>query len=177
MSKQTKINCDICSREYVRYKSSIKKVLLNNNGKYVCKTCYLRARNKNNTFPIGAIRYKKGYVFEKTSKGWEQQHRLVMESYLGVKLPSSLIVHHKNEIPSDNRVENLQVMTISEHRIIHNIGRKLSEQTKNKIRQAAIGRKLSKTHPFLTYWKGRKQSDLHIEKRVNSRNKTLKGKE
>jgi SWI/SNF-related matrix-associated actin-dependent regulator 1 of chromatin subfamily A len=36
-------------------------------------------------------------------------------------LATDLQVHHKNEIPNDNSLENLQVVTDSEHKILHNV--------------------------------------------------------
>lgn len=43
------------------------------------------------------------------------EHRHVMQEYLGRTLGSDEHVHHINENRSDNRIENLMVMTASEH--------------------------------------------------------------
>ena len=51
-----------------------------------------------------------GYVFE---------HRLVMEQVMGRPLAAGEEVHHVNEVRNDNRPENLELLTKSEHMAHH----------------------------------------------------------
>lgn len=46
-------------------------------------------------------------------------HDMVMEARLGRRLLPTECVHHKNEIKTDNRLENLEVMLHSEHSSEH----------------------------------------------------------
>lgn len=51
--------------------------------------------------------------------GYIYEHRNVVEEHLGRYLEKDEHVHHLNGIKSDNRLENLQVMSNSEHQKIH----------------------------------------------------------
>jgi hypothetical protein len=51
------------------------------------------------------------------------EHILVAEATIGRSLGAEEIVHHRNENKQDNRPENLEVMTITEHHREHSTRR------------------------------------------------------
>lgn len=55
------------------------------------------------------------------SNGYITKHRLVMEKHLERFLSPREHIHHINKIKTDNRIENLQLTTMTEHRGIHNV--------------------------------------------------------
>lgn len=54
-----------------------------------------------------------------TADGYVMKHILVVEQSIGRYLTENECVHHINHIRDDNRIENLKLMTISEHMSMH----------------------------------------------------------
>lgn len=54
-----------------------------------------------------------------SAEGYVMEHIIIVEQHLGRYLAGNEVVHHINKIRDDNRIENLQVMTRSEHATHH----------------------------------------------------------
>ncbi|MBO1703590.1 HNH endonuclease [Eubacterium callanderi] len=89
----------------------------------------------------GGIGHKKkrsdGYIAvympehpKSTKEGYIMEHDLIMECSIGRWLAENEVVHHKNEQRDDNRLQNLELMTASDHMSYHS--RKRNQEKRKK---------------------------------------------
>lgn len=126
--------CPICGKgRWVR----------NTNRNSMCASC--SGKNKHCVgITAGKVRIKRCYKFihihkndplfamvnakTKTVKGgWVLEHRLVMARHINRPLLTSEVVHHINGIKTDNRIENLSLMSESSHNS-HLVAKSLQER-------------------------------------------------
>lgn len=76
-----------------------------------CRSCVVRASDPDKWYMS-----KNGYKSKRIKGKLIYQHRLVMQEHLGRELLDTEVVHHINHDPSDNRIENLElIVSHSEH--------------------------------------------------------------
>lgn len=144
---KAKCRCDNCGKVFERkYSNAVREVRqfcgkecwiiwtkLNQPLKGIPRTNEIKIKigkaqlgNKNHMWRGGKKKYK-GYIGIKSpnhpNRNYQDyvfEHRLVMENHIGRFLLPVEIVHHKNGIKDDNRIENLELFSnTSEHMRFH----------------------------------------------------------
>ena len=112
------------------------------NGIFCSAECYHKSRvgYRSTNWKGGRKITSQGYVEvykpdhpNSDSMGYVKEHRLVMSKILGRALSKKEIVHHINKDRTDNRPENLEVLSIGSHQRMHTLGVKLSVEHKLKL--------------------------------------------
>lgn len=95
--------------------------------KYCSRPCMWANNGGHNAKPeswwVNAKGYIEGRIWVDGKQVRVKRHRLIMERHLGRALSPDEDVHHINGNKSDNRIENLEVISHSEHSRVTNANR------------------------------------------------------
>jgi hypothetical protein len=83
----------------------------------------------NPRFKGGRYTAANGYVFvyrpdhpNADKRGYVREHVLIMSESIGRAIACGEVVHHRNEVRGDNRIDNLELMTRGRHHSHHHRG-------------------------------------------------------
>lgn len=105
-----KVSCPICKGVF--------KVRITSNQLTCSKICGDKLAGEKRS-GRGVGRSENNKYYRSTRKDRKYIHRKIMEEFLGRELLTSEQIHHKNGNKKDNRIENLELMTNSEHQKLH----------------------------------------------------------
>lgn len=114
-----KCTCSYCQKEFDTYKCYEKRNRKHRFCSKMCEASFKRLGNSNLAWSGGYISISNGYKYIMVDGKQVEEHRLVMERHIGRKLKKDEVVHHINGAKLDNRIENLQLLTRSEHQKLH----------------------------------------------------------
>lgn len=144
--------------------------------KYCSKSCAGKHNKSGNKFNPremhrnwgGGFTKSNGYIKVLVGNGtYRSLHVVLVEEFLGRSLGKNECVHHCNGNKRDNRLENLELMTRSEHSRLHCT--LLSDESRKKAKIAKLGKFKKETH---SCWK-KNVTDIDVIKAIKS-NATFK---
>jgi hypothetical protein len=139
------LKCQFCGKEYMVNERRRLKI-----SKFCSKSCRGSGPNAKKAHhgvrhprfvPLGTQRNWKGVLMVKTRTGWEREHRAVAGVITRPRGQPRLIVHHRNGDPTDNRPENLAVMTQAEHAKLHDPERQ--RDAKGRLRGKRVAQQVN----------------------------------
>jgi len=131
--------CNICHIEFTRKASYFRKSQKQTKNSCCfhniqCKSKWIvtlnnfaKKGNNHNSWNGGKRKNPQGYIMiyspnhPAAIRNYVAEHRLIMEKQIGRLLTPNDIVHHINENKTDNNIENLELMTRSEHSRQHRL--------------------------------------------------------
>ena len=110
-------DCKVCGKHVEKWVAPSRIASGQDTLEYCSRTCagVGRCGSNHHQWKGGTRKDKDGYVLvykpehPSSRRGYIRQHRLIMESVIGRYLTDTEVVHHKNDNPSDNRIDNLEL--------------------------------------------------------------------
>lgn len=138
-SKFRKYGDPLVNKKHVRGKCSLDECDSPHYMKGYCIKHYQRWRKRGDPLSLGQAPHhtgtlQNGYRVIMKNGITKAEHRWIMEEYLGRPLLRTEIVHHKDENPLNNTIDNLQVMTHAEHMRLHKTGKKWKRRSKKDVK-------------------------------------------
>lgn len=84
--------------------------------------------------------YRWLYVTENGKRRARREHRVVVEQSIGRRLEPWEVVHHKDGNPSNNAIENLEVVEFGAHTAEHHAGSRKSYEARRSMEAFALMR-------------------------------------
>ncbi|PRR85991.1 HNH endonuclease signature motif containing protein [Clostridium luticellarii] len=116
-------HCEMCGKSF--------EVQRNSKQRFCSVNCVNKYKKKSGKYKKNGYWYENGYkVLYVEGNKCIKEHIKVMEEHMGRKLKKNEVVHHINGNKSDNRLQNLKLMTREEHSSYH---RKLELKNGKKL--------------------------------------------
>lgn len=123
-----KFECYFCKKEFIDWEANrpCKRVFCSRK----CKGSFMKTQTGQQAIHWKNARtnHNGGYFIITRECKPQLEHRFVMEEFLGRKLSKNEHIHHLNGNKKDNKLENLILLTNSEHKRLHLMGNKHAQR-------------------------------------------------